>query len=87
MKKLLLVAVLLGNVSGASAFETTDYHCLNQCTNSGGLYSRCRAQCTTNSMPTTSASTTSLKSIDFQCVQDCQKAGGQYAYCTNKCSY
>lgn len=77
------IAVLfsLMSVSSAVAFERTDYNCLNQCTESGSMYSFCKSKCSYDSDPAPSART------DYSCMDRCQSSGSMYSFCKSKCSY
>lgn len=80
MKKIMFMIVFLLMVS-PTAEALTDYTCVNDCTNTGKLYSYCVKECSTSDWDY------GPKNIDYTCVNECTDNGYLYTYCTNKCSY
>ena len=69
---------------GMVGFTSTDYTCLNDCTNQGMLYAYCQAQCgydTPLSRPLFG------RNIDYTCVEQCTRQGYLYQYCQQVCQY
>ena len=93
MKNTLLLLILLIAPISASAFQQTDYQCVNQCTSAGNQYGLCVARCSWDNSqqqqqqqePTYQAP--KIKQTDYQCVSNCTNKGYQYGLCVDRCSY
>jgi hypothetical protein len=76
------VFLFLSLVSSASAYESVDYTCLNNCTASGSMYSFCQSKCTYEAMPAPK-----IRNIDYNCLNQCTAKGMMYNFCQERCSY
>lgn len=92
MKRLMGLGLLL-ICSSSFAMEQTDYRCQAECTQKGGSYGYCHAQCTMadpnacSPCGATGVAPHPIKSTDFKCMRECQDKGFLYNYCLDKCSY
>lgn len=93
--KLATLLILLAASSSEAA--TTDFKCMNDCSQRGYMYTYCHQQCTVQDQqpyqwqplqpvapPTNQPQ---QKQIDYQCMNNCTNAGYQYGFCQSKCSY
>lgn len=84
MKTLLLTMMLLATTAQAS----TDFSCMDRCSENGYMYSYCKSQCTYNEyVPVSQEYNPPIKSTDYNCVNDCTAQGSLYGYCKKLCSY
>jgi len=91
-----LIATVMLTVLATVALASTDYQCVNDCTQNGYMYQLCQAKCSYND--STSAQLQPSISLqaetpyqqtqtDYQCVNDCTNAGYMYGLCKKRCSY
>lgn len=95
MKLVLTTAVLLCSLQ---SFATTDFGCVNRCTQAGNLYGLCQSRCSYNTGGGVDTSmyqqgyqyqpqAQPVKQTDWGCVNRCTSNGNQWGLCKSQCSY
>lgn len=83
MTKMKLALGLISLLFSVQSFAvTTDYACVDNCTNSGMMYGLCKKRCSYEE-----EELKKVKSTDYSCVSKCYQQGSLYSFCKAQCSY